>query len=694
MVTMEGIKMKKTIFAISFAAAAIIAASCNKEQPEVIQPVNSDEGITFVGEYLTTKMTVGDKANGAYPLLWSDGDQLTITSTADNTKKGIATLQSGAGTKSGVFHMPATEGITIGTEVIVSYGPEEVIADQVVNSAAARDVTGLLTAESAPITITDSNVPFSLTNTAAVAKVTVSSSAFASMKLKSVMIYSKGADLAKDSDYAEVTFNNPATLSSAQEAFIVTKPVVSATDFFVVATMVDDTQTITIPVKFEGKTLQAGKVNAIRLENLSLASNSCSQWYEPVETRNLLGGWAYGEANMFFVGTQDSEVEYTYEVKARGRFNKVSQPAYYGFIMFKDRNQTSFLKLGTGAEKVDVWTDSVDNFVPRNDNQTINSNCEFSVKTLSTSGNPKTTFCVIGIYNADKELIWSFMVQRYRPGDEPDDVVYPNGVTMLDRALGQDMGSYTLSDSSTESGDLNCYGALFQWGRKDPFAYNTPQKAGSGWEAGGQYQYGKYRPGDANAAGDALSTIENSIKHPYRAYLLSTTNSWMLNMPTNLWGSDGKKTIYDPCPAGYRVCDQSVLEDVMMNGERWERYNTVKQYHNSADPTYDHPTYYGGSCVAYPLGGGKYDYWISNNYCSGSGWDTNPSNSGSNAYIKGYNSTSSDSGFLYWSNASTSPRYGTMYQNYYAGKSGQHYNNIVTNQGAATLIAVRCQKIL
>lgn len=688
---MEGIIMKKTFFAIYIAAAAIIAASCNKEQPEPIQPVNSEEGITFVGEYLTTKMTVGDKVDNAYPLLWSEGDQLTITSTADNSKKGIATLQSGAGTKSGVFFMPATEGISVGTEVIVSFGPEEVPADQVVDSAAARDVTNSLTSASAPITITDGPVGFSLANTAAVAKVTVSSSEFSAMKLKSVMIYSKGASLAGDSDYAEVTFSNPATLSSAQEVFIATKPITSATDFFVVATMIDDTRTVTIPVEFEGKTLQAGKVNAIKLENLTLSSNSCAQWYEAVETRNLLGGWAYGEANMFFVGTEDTEVEYTYEVKARGRFNKVSQPAYYGFIMFKDRNQTSFLKLGTGAEKVDLWTDSVDNFVPRNDNQTISPNCEFSVKTLASSADPKTTFCVIGIYNADKELIWSFMVQRYRKGDEPCGIDYPNGITMLDRALGQDMGSKTLSDDSVESGDLNCYGALFQWGRKDPFAYNTPQKSGTGWEAGGQYQYGKYRPGEANAAGDALSTIENSIKHPYRAYLLSTSNSWMLNMPTNLWGSDGTKTIYDPCPAGYRVCDESVLKDVMMNGERWERYNTVKQFHVNADSNYDHATYYGGSCVAYPLGGGKYDYWISNNYSSGSKFDTNPTGGG--PYIKGNNETSSDSGFLYWSNASTSSNYGTMYQNYYAGKSGQHYNNIVPNQGAATLIAVRCQKI-
>ncbi|MFA5712904.1 MAG: hypothetical protein WC960_01840, partial [Bacteroidales bacterium] len=106
-------------------------------------------------------------------------------------------------------------------------------------------------------------------------------------------------------------------------------------------------------------------------------------------------------------------------------------------------------------------------------------------------------------------------------------------------------------------------GLLYQFGRKDPFIYGSytywegvgaislqPTTLPGGWIA---------RRADANPNG----TVEYTVSHP-TAFIKTNTNPnyqkthWMLESDVSLWSSN-VKTIYDPCPDGFKLPDNSVV---------------------------------------------------------------------------------------------------------------------------------------
>ncbi|MDR3118202.1 MAG: fimbrillin family protein [Mediterranea sp.] len=82
-------------------------------------------------------------------------------------------------------------------------------------------------------------------------------------------------------------------------------------------------------------------------------------------------------------------------------------------------------------------------------------------------------------------------------------------------------------------------GLFYQWGRKDPFPSTGPVTKVS--------------------TTSAIGTVVHTIKSPNIFYTAgsSSGNDWHYNLRKNdLWGhaiDGGQKTIYDPCPAGWRV---------------------------------------------------------------------------------------------------------------------------------------------
>ena len=686
--------MKKLFLFLTVAAAAL--ASCTKEY--LVENTDAPKSnIIFQGELPATKIALGEKEGNIYKTVWETGDALKVLKASDKTELATITLSEGAGTSNGTFTV-TSGNLTAGEEVILVYGEATIPAVQ--TQAAAGQFDLITSAKSQELTlIEDAPVKFSLSHEVALVKVEVSSAEFAGLELTSVMLYSKGSVVAgTNSDNVRVNFTTPAALSGKQEAWMVATPNATPADYYAVATMKGTDRTVTIPVKFENKTLEKGKVHVISLNNLSLQSNSCPDWYEPVETRDLMDGYAYGAENTYMIcSAQRGDTRMNVVVKARGDFSKVSKPAYYGFIMTNDKIDWNrqFLKFTDGHASQDTYDNNKKNFVP-SESHAIDANCSFDVLSvdMNTGG---ATYSVVAIYNADKDLIWSFMFQRYRENDPPCDVHYSDfGVTMLDRALGQANGRANLV-SHTDSGNLNSYAAYFQWGRKDPF----PAMSLADYNAGKQpNMYGKYRPdGDVAenkaTAGDHTSTIENAIKYPYKAFLCSTVGNWMLNMP-DLWGGVnntsswfdpngiGHKTIYDPCPAGYRVCDGRVINEVVTKASRWERYSVHQR-----EKEYDHPTYFGGSCLAYSIdgqpldeeAGTNVDYWIYSGY-SRAAWGG----------IYNYFNSLSDQGGLYWTNALCSNGQPGMYQFNFPNGSGKMAMT-GGNTGASTLMAVRCQKI-
>ena len=97
-------------------------------------------------------------------------------------------------------------------------------------------------------------------------------------------------------------------------------------------------------------------------------------------------------------------------------------------------------------------------------------------------------------------------------------------------------------------------GLYYQWGRKEPFFH------ANGVETASRFTL------VANNATDG--DVAYAVKHP-TTFITSTGaanfehNDWLPNAMhnNNLWGK--KKTIYDPCPAGYRVADQEAFANVI-----------------------------------------------------------------------------------------------------------------------------------
>ena len=147
---------------------------------------------------------------------------------------------------------------------------------------------------------------------------------------------------------------------------------------------------------------------------------------------------------------------------------------------------------------------------------------------------------------------------------------------------------------------------LYQWGRKDPFP-NTHNvfKDGKGTEA---KMIDIWKPVDYKETGENNdANIQYSIEHP--AVFITSTNtaapnmqSWMTVPDMSLWGDpngfivdyqkggwSADKTIYDPCPAGYRVANLYTVSGFTTTGansSNREEFNVLNESWGSGPTGY------------------------------------------------------------------------------------------------------------
>lgn len=105
--------------------------------------------------------------------------------------------------------------------------------------------------------------------------------------------------------------------------------------------------------------------------------------------------------------------------------------------------------------------------------------------------------------------------------------------------------------------DQNSYGYFYQWGRKDPFPRPVPL------ERAAKYKHPGVELTKTAAATEEFGTVGYAIANPDTRLLDAATWMKVGTMPEGIWGNPtgnneggkGVKTIYDPCPEGYRVAD-------------------------------------------------------------------------------------------------------------------------------------------
>lgn len=146
---------------------------------------------------------------------------------------------------------------------------------------------------------------------------------------------------------------------------------------------------------------------------------------------------------------------------------------------------------------------------------------------------------VIAARDASGNILWSWHIWIV-PGmdiesESSTNVCGPlaDGLYWIDRNLG--------ALANTED-DLTSAGLLYQWGRKDPFTSTDNYTKGT------DYTDEQRVAGTEPSFSTVASTVAESILHPTVFY---AANNWLKTNDNSLWGET--KTIYDPCPVGYKV---------------------------------------------------------------------------------------------------------------------------------------------
>ena len=159
---------------------------------------------------------------------------------------------------------------------------------------------------------------------------------------------------------------------------------------------------------------------------------------------------------------------------------------------------------------------------------------------FSTNENFKKGNALIAAKDEAGKILWSWHIWMT---DQPEDQAYNNDAgTMMDRNLGA---------TSAFPGDIYAIGLLYQWGRKDPFL-------GSSSTTESVMAKSTLDPWPSTVEPATGGTIEFVIANP--TTFIKSDNGWYYDWlgerNDNLWNT--VKTIYDPCPPGYKVSDSDI----------------------------------------------------------------------------------------------------------------------------------------
>ena len=275
----------------------------------------------------------------------------------------------------------------------------------------------------------------------------------------------------------------------------------------------------------------------------------------PYNAQNLS---ADGTANCYIVSTGNT---YRFDATVKGNGNE-SGDGTSGYI------ETCGLQIDTlKAAYADLLWESTFEFnrsscanviqdIPYYDN----GNIYFSTGTYQ--GN-----AVIALKDGAGNILWSWHIWVC---NEPIEASAANGYEFMDRNLGA---------LNNTPGDVNNRGLLYQWGRKDPFLPSGSSYASKQNEANRQVGDGSGKwivEGQAPLpVSTAPGNIPHSIQHPMTffgsytsgvySWYMAIKNSWACN--NDLWGKDEnaegrRKSIFDPCPVGYRVPPAQAFGDL------------------------------------------------------------------------------------------------------------------------------------
>lgn len=218
----------------------------------------------------------------------------------------------------------------------------------------------------------------------------------------------------------------------------------------------------------------------------------------------------------------------------------------------------------------------------------IISDVSFADGRITFTTGSKRGNAVIGLLDSRGDCIWSWHIWSVDYDIESSGQTYFSGKTFMDRNLG------ALTTDCTQSSSRGMY---YQWGRKDPFIYpannqDTRKFADAVYASG--YEYGESYP-DTSSDPESMMSISWATAHP-TTYMngafysdwddRTTISDWLYDPRPNLWGNPttssntvtatSTKSIYDPCPPGWKTPSPQDLKGIQYVGRFQPNYVTIQ----------------------------------------------------------------------------------------------------------------------
>ena len=196
---------------------------------------------------------------------------------------------------------------------------------------------------------------------------------------------------------------------------------------------------------------------------------------------------------------------------------------------------------------------------------------EMTLPLTGTAGN-----ALVAVKDAAGTVLWSFHIWVSEASDVACSTVAGGDYAVMDRNL----GATSADDRSQTTEELvrNSFGLFYQWGRKDPFPrvlHRTARVTANAYSA--QLPF----TNSVSRSDRTIGSISYTIRNPHqRIWLTSSGCNWLMSYVNELWGfhysassvdrlvaenqkKDGVKTVYDPCPAGYKVADAKHIKGLV-----------------------------------------------------------------------------------------------------------------------------------
>lgn len=608
------IEMRK-LFLIPVVLTAAACAVSPDTQPEL----PDGETIFTCALPQDVKASLGPKMTDGYYVNWSDADQITVC-TESGDYLGTASLVSGAGENVAVFSFP--KEIKTGTRVRLKYGDATIEEEQTKANCDDRSFATASEPEG-PVTVEAGSAnPVQFVHKMSVIRINVASTAMEGAKVASVAIRSEGAALSSSGkDYVRLTLLDSLTLGTTPKEIIFSCLPADLTgkEVLIAFRLKGKNGSFTLPVSFNGRELKANTVNSFNFDDLS--EDRCADWYEPHDKRGMeVPTFAYGDANTYFIqcknGSTYTGAAYTPDesipssvdisIKARGDILKVSNPrgATFEWAVLQNGSVYSMRTIGYSASAVEPAKYS------------FSYDGGLSVKVTNDAafaGSP------ILLMKKNGRTLWAWTFWNIAADGTRFATVDIAGAKVANMDIGQATTQFAAwaANSDPVYRTVNRY----QYGRPIPVFFNTVLSL--------DYP-------DGSSAGNipvmwGPVSFDTLLGNPVGLIANQTPNVDMSpycsdNSMAKAWGGcgaeTGKKSVFDPCPKGYRIVDRKVMTALASEGKTFEtNANYPGFYHTGTGCLFLRSGYYTQKTVdksgKLQIGGSQSTSLIWSNYCAG-----------------------------------------------------------------------------